>query len=340
MGKQKLYQASANWFNSAVDALCAAGIDVLAPTQTESGKVDMALVTSSEQIIRSYSNTAFPLKRLFLPMSEVLLKYEKGENGDVDLEPESAEAKELVVLGCRPCDAAALGMLDKVFQWDYSDVAYQQKRDRTTVVSWACSEPEAECFCTSVGGSPQGSEQSDVLVFGSVGSAALMQANTAKGEKFIELLADAVTPASEGTKIPEPAKLEQKFDPQKVKGWLDDNFESDFWVEKSLGCLGCGTCSYLCPTCHCFDIVDEASWNRGQRRRNWDCCSFSLFTQHASGHNPRPDQAARYRQRLMHKFKYFPERFELLGCVGCGRCLKNCAVGQNLLADLADIESR
>ncbi|NIA07807.1 MAG: hypothetical protein GWP14_09295 [Actinobacteria bacterium] len=340
MGEQKLYQASANWLKSAVDALCAAGVEVLAPTQTDSGKVDLARVTSSEQVIGSYANTAFPLKRLFLPMSEVLLKYEKGENGDVDLEPESAEAKELVILGCRPCDVAALGMLDKVFQWDYSDVAYQQKRDRTTVVSLACTEPSPECFCTSVGGSPQGSEQSDVLVFGNADNTALMQVNTAKGEKFIERLADAVTPAPEGTKLPEPAELERKFNPQKVKGWLDDNFESDFWVENSLGCLGCGTCSYLCPTCHCFDIVDEASWNRGQRRRNWDCCSFSQFTLHASGHNPRPNQAARYRQRLMHKFKYFPERFGLLACVGCGRCLKNCAVGQNLIADLADIESR
>ena len=340
MGEQKLYQASANWLKSAVESLGTAGIDVLAPTQSESGKVDMARVTSSEQVMGNYVNTSFPLKRLFLPMSEVLLKYEKGENGDVDLGPESAEAKEVVILGCRPCDAAALKMLDKVFQWDYSDVAYQQKRDRTTVVSLACTEPGPECFCTSVGGSPQGSEQSDVLVFGSLDNAALMQANTAKGEKFIERLADAVTPAPGGTKLPELAKLERKFDPQKVKGWLDNNFESDFWVEKSLSCLGCGTCSYLCPTCHCFDIVDEASWNRGQRRRNWDCCSFSLFTLHASGHNPRPDQAGRYRQRLMHKFKYFPERFGVLACVGCGRCLKNCAVGQNLLADLADIESR
>ena len=340
MVEQKLYQTSANWLKSVVDALCAAGIEVLAPTQSESGKVELARVTSSEQVIGSYGNTVFPLKQLFLPMSEVLLDYKKGEEGDVDLESESAAAKELVVLGCRPCDAAALEMLDKVFQWDYSDIPYQQKRDQTTVVSLACTKPSSECFCTSVGGSPQGSEQSDVLVFGCADGTALMQVNTAKGEKFIEQLADAATAAPAGTKLPAPPELKQKFDPEKVKGWLDGNFESDFWVEKSLSCLGCGTCSYLCPTCHCFDIVDEASWNQGQRRRNWDCCSFSLFTLHASGHNPRPEQAQRYRQRLMHKFKYFPERFDRIACVGCGRCMKNCSVGQNLLADLADIESR
>ena len=82
------------------------------------------------------------------------------------------------------------------------------------------------------------------------------------------------------------------------------------------------------------------SWNKGQRRRNWDCCSFSLFTRHASGHNPRPTQAARYRQRVMHKFKYFPERFGTIACVGCGRCLRACRVGQNLVSLLCEIGAK
>ncbi|UCE48236.1 MAG: 4Fe-4S dicluster domain-containing protein, partial [Phycisphaerales bacterium] len=97
---------------------------------------------------------------------------------------------------------------------------------------------------------------------------------------------------------------------------------------------------YLCPTCHCFDIVDEANWHMGQRRRNWDCCSHPMFTKHASGHNPRPDQASRCRQRLMHKFKYFPERFGQIACVGCGRCTRACCVGQNLVSILTDIETK
>ena len=30
-------------------------------------------------------------------------------------------------------------------------------------------------------------------------------------------------------------------------------------------CLGCGACAYTCPTCHCFDIVDEGNVERGVR---------------------------------------------------------------------------
>ena len=167
-----------------------------------------------------------------------------------------------------------------------------------------------------------------------------MQVCSDKGAKFISQLGDVVKPAPAGTNLPTPPEVNPKFDPEKIKTWLDENFENDFWTDISLKCLGCGACSFLCPTCHCFDIVDEANWHAGQRRRNWDCCSHPMFTKHASGHNPRPDQASRCRQRVMHKFKYFPERFEQIACVGCGRCARACCVGQNLVSILTDIETK
>ncbi|KKL14142.1 hypothetical protein LCGC14_2518730, partial [marine sediment metagenome] len=248
--------------------------------------------------------------------------------------------EQVVVLGARPCDAAAMEALDQVFQWDYDDLPYRARRDRTTVVAWACSQPGPECFCSSVGGSPYGAAGSDVLVFADAAGEALLQVNTPKGEKFIELLGQAVRPASEDAAPPSAPEMQRRFDPDKVKDWLDGNFKSDFWEEMALSCLGCGACSFLCPTCHCFDIVDEATWNRGQRRRNWDCCASALFTLHASGHNPRSDRASRCRQRLMHKFKYFPERFGRIACVGCGRCIGACGAGRCLPVTLAAIEAK
>ena len=342
MVERELYQASKGWLKSTVDALCAAGIEVVAPTETEQG-VELASVSSSEAVILPDGKVPLPLKRFFMPPTEVLLDFEKHDDGEVDVVPALQSASgDVVIIGSRPCDAAALEVLDKVFHWDYDDLLYRARRERTTVVTLACTEPSPECFCTSVGGSPHDVRQSDVLVFvfGRDPDGALMQVLTAKGQKFIERLGDVVGPVSDGAQAPSVPELQTKFDPEKGKQWLDENFESDFWTENSLACLGCGACSYLCPTCHCFDIVDEAAWNRGQRRRNWDCCSFALFTQHASGHNPRPNQAARYRQRIMHKFKYFPERFGQIACVGCGRCIRTCGVGQNLIAAMADIESR
>jgi ferredoxin len=136
------------------------------------------------------------------------------------------------------------------------------------------------------------------------------------------------------------AEVPVTFDVDKIKPWLDTHFEDDFWEEMAMKCLGCGACSYLCPTCHCFDVVDEADWQRGERRRNYDCCIFGLFTLHTSGHNPRPAGANRCRNRLMHKYKYFVERFDRRACVGCGRCMRVCGAGQNLIKILEHIASQ
>jgi ferredoxin len=339
--EQKLYEAPAGWLESCVAALLAAGVEVLAPTQQEQGLTEFARIVSPDAVHLERGNAMVPLKRVFLPPSEVLLEFEKAQGSDVKLlAGPSAPEGEAVVLGCRPCDAAALGVLDAVFQRDYEDVRYRARRERVTLVTFACTEPDEQCFCTSVGGSPQDSRWSDVLVFPTDGGGALLQVHTAKGQKFIERLGDLARPAPQGTEPPAPPDLPHRFDSEKVKKWLDANFESEFWQEVSLRCIGCGACSYLCPTCHCFDMVDEGAWNKGQRRRNWDCCALALFTRHASGHNPRPNQAARYRQRVMHKFKYYPERFGAIACVGCGRCMRACRVGQNLVSILSDIASR
>jgi len=339
--EQTLYKAQAGWLKSAVDILQGADVEVIAPIETDPGVVELAIIKSSEAVVLDYGNVRLPLKRFFFPITEVVLDFKTQSDGDVDVTPEPlAPETGVVVMGARPCGVAALEALDRVFHWDYDDVRYSARRDRTTVISFACTKPDSTCFCTSVGGSPHNTAQSDVLVFFEEDGQALMQVCSDKGAKFITQLGDLVKPAPEGTELPTPPEVKEKFDPEKAKAWLDENFESDFWTDVSLKCLGCGTCSFLCPTCHCFDIVDEANWQSGQRRRNWDCCSGPMFTKHASGHNPRPDQASRCRQRVMHKFKYFPERFEKIACVGCGRCVRACCVGQNLVSILTDIESK
>jgi formate hydrogenlyase subunit 6/NADH:ubiquinone oxidoreductase subunit I len=337
VAEQKLYQAPADWLDSAVATLRQAGVQVFAPTAGRDGDVDLAPAASGNgAVARDYVNTHLPLKRLFFPETEVLLEYERKGDGDVDVRPADRSARaEAVLIGCRPCDAAALAVLDEVFQWDYEDMPYASRRERATVVAFACTAPDEHCFCTSVGGSPQDARGSDVLVLPGKDGGVLMQVNTPKGQAFVERLGLNAAPAD--AKPAEAPRVKTRFEPEKIKAWLDGNFSSPYWDEVALRCLGCGACSYLCPTCHCFDIVDEATWNGGERRRNWDCCSFGIFTKHASGHNPRADQSARCRQRVMHKFKYFPERFGTVACVGCGRCVRACGVGQGLPTVLAGI---
>jgi ferredoxin len=324
-----------------VDRLLAEGTEVIAPVRNDRDLVELTPIESSDGLAGEYLNVNLPLKRLFFPETEVLVDFERLEDGDIEVRgaPAAAES-EMMVLGSRPCDAAALDVLDKVFTWDYEDLRYSQRRERATVVSFACNEPDERCFCTAVGGSPRGTQGSDILAVTAEDGSSSLLVLTPKGEGLVEKLAGIIKPGSPGKMPPAGPEVEACFDPEKVKLWLDANFESEYWTDASLRCVGCGACSYLCPTCHCFDIVDEGMWNRGERRRNWDCCSFGAFTLHASGHNPRPSQAARYRQRVMHKFKYFPERFGLIACVGCGRCVRTCGVGQDLVSVLTGIEKR
>ena len=116
-----------------------------------------------------------------------------------------------------------------------------------------------------------------------------------------------------------------------LKKFIEKNFNSEIFNDASMNCIGCATCTYSCPTCHCFDIVDEKKYYNGERRKNWDSCAFSLFTLHASGHNPREYQGQRWRQRLLHKFSIYKDRFDKIACVGCGRCIRLCPAGVNML---------
>ncbi len=68
----------------------------------------------------------------------------------------SPEEREQIVIGARPCDAAALPILDHVFNWDSEDDFYTARRERTTVVTLACAAHDEACFCTSVGLGPGG----------------------------------------------------------------------------------------------------------------------------------------------------------------------------------------
>jgi ferredoxin len=318
-----------NWIETFVTELLNRGVRVIAPVECN-GTAQFEPVSAASEIATDYLNTLVPAKKVLFPRSEVLLEFATGKQ-DVDFEPATRDAAPTVVVGCRPCDAAAVERLTTVFGWDYDDELYLARLRDTTFVTLACMEPDRDCFCTSVGLGPASAEGSDLLVE-KVGDGLSVTVVTEKGEK---LLGDGAQSAADEQSADAPAEEktspEPKFDVDAVKQWLDDNFTDGLWEEIGLRCVGCGVCSFLCPTCHCFDIVDEADWRRGERRRNWDSCAFSLFTLHASGHNPRPDQGARFRQRVMHKFKYFPERFGQMGCVGCGRCIRHCPAGQDLV---------
>jgi ferredoxin len=265
-----------------------------------------------------------------------MFKYKNGR-------AESTEkvTQKRVLLGVRPCDARANLLLDNVFAAeDYEDVYYTNKRENTVIIGLGCRQPLSTCFCTSFGGGPFSKEGLDILLV-DIGDKYLVDIVTDKGRR---ILTDEFKEATE-QEIKLAGKIKSRAEkriksPIKIEGVkekLDSMFEDSFWERLSEKCIGCGVCSYLCPTCHCFDITDEAKNSRGRRVRNWDSCMFPLFTLQASGHNPRPTGKERMRQRIMHKFNYFMENYEQPACVGCGRCIRDCLVNMDIRKVLKEI---
>jgi ferredoxin len=280
-----------------------------------------------------YDNTTVPPKELMFPQTETLFKYRLGQT---DIEPEvpDASAKRAVV-GIRPCDALAYTIVDNLYGWDFPDPYYQKRREATTLVGLACSDPCANCFCPSVGGAPASEKGLDALIF-DLGDSYYVKTMTDKGEDFakaagLEAAGDAEAKAAAKQGEEALAKVQRSIDTAGIPEHLPELYDDKFWEQFSDRCLSCGICTFLCPTCHCFDIQDESEGFDARRARMWDTCMFAEYTRHTSGHNPRPTRKERTRNRISHKYSYFPEKFDVIACVGCGRCINNCPVNIDIL---------
>jgi len=282
-----------------------------------------------------YLNSKTPPKGILFPQSEKLFSYSGAQM------EECIDSKKKVAFGIRPCDARSLLLMDNVFKNDqYTDPYYMNRRENTLLVGMACSDPAPTCFCTSMGSGPFDKNGLDVLLT-DIGAEYLVEEVSAKGKELMAkmgLSAAGDSQKAAAAKAKESAEVSCRVSTDALKAKLDGNFYDPIWDSIHEKCLGCGSCTYSCPTCHCFDIVDEAKDCNGCRVRNWDSCMFPLFTLHGSGHNPRTSGKERMRQRVMHKFKYFVDRYNDMACVGCGRCIKNCPVNLDIREVLSDIQ--
>ncbi len=313
-----------------------AGISVIGPVK-KSNSSGYSAVTKAAEFDFNLVLPERSIKELFFPQSEPLMRYEIKKQ-EINTSEFKAPTSERIIFGVRPCDAAGLAIDDPLFGWDYQDEYWFQRRRETVLVTIACTKADDFCMCTSLKLTPDSEKGSDILLRPLENNSGWqVEELTDRGREAFKIIADLLQESQE--KAAPTAVVEEKFDLEAALAWLKEpeNFESHFWKEISMRCIGCGSCTFLCPTCHCFDIQDEGDTYSGIRRKNWDSCSFALFTMHTSGHNPRSTQSARWRQRIMHKFNYFPGKFNLNSCSGCGRCSRQCPVDMGITETLQEL---
>ncbi|MBQ8383463.1 MAG: 4Fe-4S dicluster domain-containing protein [Clostridia bacterium] len=282
-------------------------------------------------------NTNRSAKDFFFPQTENIVDF-KREGKTIEVIDTRTEAEDFVVFGVRACDARSFGILDKVFLADPVDSFYASRRAHGTIVTMACTRPAETCFCGAFGidmTAPEG----DISCW--IAEDALwLSANTEKGEALLNKVAslteegDTAAVDAQKAAVKEIAKKLplQNLPTDAFKGdVLLEKFNSAKWPELSKACLGCGTCTFVCPTCQCYDVFDFDTGHGVKRARCWDSCMYSDFTKMAHG-NSRNSQVERFRQRFMHKLVYFPmNNGGEFGCVGCGRCLSKCPINMNIV---------
>lgn len=304
----------------------------------EKGNLVFKKILNPDEIVLDYFNSKVPPKEILFPKMEVLFEY-KTDGKDVTEIIERTDLDEKnIIFGIRPCDAHSFVLLEDFFAFgEFQDEIFLKKRKNSIIIGIGCNNPRSTCFCTSIEGHPFMKEDMDIFLV-DLGEKYLVEGISERGKELLnrfEWLTNAkkqdIKKAEELSKQAEESFVTH-LDLKDIDKILDPNFEHPIWQEISEVCIGCGTCSFLCPTCTCFDVIDENDQynNKGRRIRIWDTCQSCLYTLHTSGHNPRDSGIERCRNRILHKFCYYPENYDILGCVGCGRCIQLCPVNNDL----------
>ena len=305
------------------------------PTDTKAG----AKYTKWQQgaVLSDALNTVRSAKDFFFPQTENLMDF-KVEGKNIEVIDTRSECEDFVLFGVRACDVKSFEVLDRVFLAEPVDSYYKNRREHGIILSLACTRPQETCFCGTFGidaAEPEG----DVVCY-KTADALYLDAKSEKGNALLESLTCLTEDADTAPVEAQKAQTRTHLAKLPLAGLKTDGFgagttskffDAPEWKELSATCLGCGTCTFVCPTCQCYDIKDFNTGHGIKRFRCWDSCMYSDFTKMSAG-QPRLTQLERFRQRFMHKLVYYPTNNDgMFSCVGCGRCLAKCPIQMNIV---------
>jgi len=305
--------------------------DVIAPIAGHGGDVVYSHISSPAGVLWRFGNSLHPPKQFLLPQTDPIVAI---RNDDVGYHPEPIrDDRHRILFNIRSCDVKGMAFLTKVHASDLVDDSYMKRRENTALISLACIEPGPDCFCVCTDSGPFSRQDFDVQLT-DLGTCLLAEPGSDKGAALLEEAGELFRAAKE-EEVSERTRLEEKargrFEKQTchfasaMRRISTGRVEEKLWAELSDWCLGCGGCTMVCPTCYCFSVVDRRQDGVWERCRIWDSCQYSPFTLEASGHNPRADRKDRIKRRFFHKVSaQYCRREGMVGCVGCGRCIKVC----------------
>lgn len=292
-------------------------------------------------------HTKIPPKKFFLPPREILFTYRINEkNVVIEDNLEVLRNEKRILIGIHSCDIHSLLIMDKIFIGEFQDPYYRARRENTIIIGLVCDKPADYCFCYFTKSGPDITDGYDLLLT-NVGNGYLVEIGSKNGLEIVHKHREYFTQAEKSLLEEKKKKIREITDKLKsrdlpffdtVYSDMVHNFDHEIWNELGSKCLACGKCNYACPTCYCFDIIDEAEpdLSSGKRIRIWDSCHFLSFTRVASGEVFRAERSSRVKQRIYHKLVYSVNHIDLISCVGCGRCIDVCSAR----IDIRDVVSK
>lgn len=296
--------------------------DVVAPRRKK-GRIILDNLSDAADLELEFPPAVHSPKKFLFPHWDELFRFKL--DGNVLLEAETA-APPRIIFGMHPCDLHAVKILDDCLFEGETDSAYRAKREATLLIGVDCV-PDEHCFCTSLGTDRVASGFD--LFFHRRDGNYLVQTGSEQGR---QLLADHA-PLTMAGPHEAPLALQVKqcesrllFPTESLPLLMKDAYEDPIWKKLGSDCLGCGSCTLLCPSCYCFNVQDKLELNlkEGQRVRTWDSCQFDQFAKVNGGDNFRSSQSDRQRHRFYRKYKYLWDQHQRTACVGCGRCSREC----------------